>query len=119
MNLLNILGPYKWAEYHKQKLNTYSPYLYNKSKMVIDAINENRQAITALESNPNIQDKYYKHDQGIASTIWNIQHNLNKIPSVTVVDSVNNVVEGQIEYIDTNTLKITFAYAFSGYATCN
>lgn len=48
MSLLNILGSTRWQKYRKEKLDTYSPYLYNQSKMVIDAINENRVAITEL-----------------------------------------------------------------------
>lgn len=64
-------------------------------------------------------DKHYTHTQDVVSDIWTIQHNLNKKPSVTVIDSGNSVVEGDISYIDNNTLTISFNGAFSGKAYCN
>ena len=65
-------------------------------------------------------DKNYIHDQFNPSTVWNITHNLNKKPSVTVVDTAGTVVEGMVDYLgSTSQLKITFNYPFSGYATLN
>lgn len=58
-------------------------------------------------------------DQGLPITVWNINHNLNKYPSVTVVDSGNTVVVGQINYTDLNNLILTFNSAFSGKAYLN
>ena len=37
-------------------------------------------------------------------------------PSVTVVDSANTVVEGDVQYNSTTQLTITFASAFTGKA---
>ena len=39
--------------------------------------------------------------------VWTITHNLGKFPSVTVVDNNNQVVVGDINYINTNVLSIT------------
>ena len=64
-------------------------------------------------------DKNYVHTQGTASATWNIVHNLGKYASVTVVDSNNVVVHGEIEYINTNEVEITFRAAFSGEAYLN
>lgn len=64
-------------------------------------------------------DKTYIHDQGIASSVWTINHNLQKRPSVMVMDSAGSMVMGDIEYIDGNSLKITFNNSFSGGATLN
>ena len=61
----------------------------------------------------------YFHDQGVPSQVWTVQHNLNKRPSVTVVDSAGSDVIGNISYINDNELTITFNASFSGSAYLN
>lgn len=61
----------------------------------------------------------YTHIQSEAAAEWVIRHNLGKHPSVTVVDSSERVVVGEIEYKDKNELKIVFRGAFSGKAFLN
>jgi len=51
--------------------------------------------------------------------IWEIIHNLEKYPSVTVIDSANTIVEGEVTYIDLNTLNVNFSAGFSGTAYLN
>jgi hypothetical protein len=65
------------------------------------------------------KDKNYIHNQMSASSTWSVQHDLNKFPSVSVVDSGNNMVVGDVEYIDENNLTITFNASFSGKAYIN
>jgi len=67
----------------------------------------------------NDLDKHHEHSQANASTEWTIQHNLDKYPSITVVDSAENVVYGAIQYIDKNNLKIIFSAGFAGKAYLN
>lgn len=64
-------------------------------------------------------DKTYVHYQNVQSDTWEIQHNLDKYPSITVVDSANNIVVGDIRYVDTNNVVVTFTAPFSGKAFCN
>lgn len=64
-------------------------------------------------------DKNYLYFQNVASDLWEIKHNLDKFPSVTVIDSAGSEVIGEVEYIDSNNLKIKFAGGFSGKATLN
>lgn len=64
-------------------------------------------------------DKYYVHDQSSVSSVWIISHNMDKKPSVTVVDTANTVVEGQVNYIDDNKLSIEFSAPFNGLAYLN
>jgi hypothetical protein len=66
-----------------------------------------------------VGDARYTHAQSVASTEWNVVHGLGKHPSVTVVDSSNRVVEGELEYLDTFTVRLTFSSAFSGFAYFN
>jgi hypothetical protein len=69
--------------------------------------------------NGNGGDLNFIHNQGVASATWAITHGLNKYPSITVIDSANRVVVGQIEYININSLTITFTASFSGKAYLN
>lgn len=64
-------------------------------------------------------DKHFTYTQLSAASTWNITHNLGKFPSVSVVDSANNVVIGDIQYTNTNELTITFNASFSGKAYLN
>ena len=64
-------------------------------------------------------DLSYVHTQSTVASTWTVTHNLGKYPSVTVVDSSNNEVIGDIQYTNTNSLKITFSSGFSGKAYCN
>ena len=64
-------------------------------------------------------DKNYIHLQNTPSSVWTITHNLNKRPSVTVVDSAEEIVYGEVEYNGDNQVTLTFAGAFSGKAYFN
>ena len=61
----------------------------------------------------------YTHSQLVASQTWTIQHNLNKRPSVTVVDDGDNVIFADVKYTNENSLTITFTGATSGKAYLN
>jgi hypothetical protein len=58
-------------------------------------------------------------EQGVPALVWDINHSLCKFPSVTVVDSAETVVTGQVEYINNENIRITFNTAFSGKAYLN
>lgn len=64
-------------------------------------------------------DAFYLHDQMIAASTWNITHNLDKYPSVTVVTSAGDEVEGDVTYPSINTVQINFSAAFGGKAYLN
>ena len=66
-----------------------------------------------------VNDKNFVYVQATSSDIWEITHNLDKYPAVTVVDSGGTVVIGEIVYIDKNNIRITFTSAFSGKAYFN
>lgn len=58
----------------------------------------------------------HTHDQGVANTTWTITHALPYYPNVTVVDSAGTKVEGDIQYVNSTTIQLTFSGAFSGKA---
>ena len=64
-------------------------------------------------------DKTFEFDQGQPALVWTIQHNLDKFPSVTVVDTANTVVNSQVNYIDKNNITINNTAQFAGKAYLN
>jgi hypothetical protein len=64
-------------------------------------------------------DKTYIYVQSIPSVLWNINHNLDKFPSVSVVNINNVLLYGEVTYIDSNNLTIAFSAGFSGKAYMN
>jgi hypothetical protein len=54
-----------------------------------------------------------------AAQVWNINHNLGEYPSVTVVDLDNNVVVGEVDYLNTNQIRVSFSRPFAGCAFLN
>ena len=61
----------------------------------------------------------YVHTQSIPSSTWTINHNLARYPSVTVVDSTGRVLFAAVEYVNQNTITITFGGSTAGQAFLN
>jgi hypothetical protein len=68
---------------------------------------------------PGTGDKNFVFVQAVASASWNVVHNLDKFPSVSIVDDDNNQVYGSVVYNTVNDLTITFTAPFSGKAYIN
>ena len=64
-------------------------------------------------------DKTFEYTQVSPAVTWNIQHNLNKFPSITVIDTLDTVVVGEYTYIDNNNVTLTFSAGFAGKAYLN
>jgi hypothetical protein len=58
----------------------------------------------------------YVHDQMSASTTWLVEHGLNFIPNITVVDSAGTVIEGSYSYPNSSTVILNFSNSFAGKA---
>lgn len=83
---------------------------WNKIQMLEDTVGDG--GISLL-------DKNYVHNQLAPSSAWSITHNLGKYPSVTVIDSSNMIVIGEVEYTSLNSVIVSFSSAFSGTAYLN
>lgn len=68
---------------------------------------------------PIVGDITYTHSQSTASDTWTIQHNLHRKPSVTIVDSSDNIIHANTVYNSETKLTITFSGATSGKAYLN
>jgi hypothetical protein len=64
-------------------------------------------------------DKTFIFTQAVPATTWNITHNLGKFPSVSVINSNNVVINGEVTYIDNNNIQANFSAGFSGKAYLN
>jgi hypothetical protein len=88
----------------------------------VTADNENRTIILTYRDTLSIQETYkfsHIHNQTVSSSTWNVTHNLNKYPSVSVVDSSNEEVIGEVQHTNSNSLTVKFSAPFSGKAFLN
>ena len=97
---------------------------FNKTvvDITVTADNENRTIILTYRDTLSIQETYkfsHIHTQTVSSSTWSITHNLNKYPSVSVVDSSNEEVIGEVQHINSNSLTVKFSAPFSGKAFLN
>ena len=58
----------------------------------------------------------FLHNQSVPSTTWNLQHNLNKYPAVTITDLQGYEVEALVRHTSLDALTITFNQPFAGNA---
>ena len=66
-----------------------------------------------------ISSASFIYTQSEASTEWVVNHDLNKFPSVTVIDSAGSIVVGNVQYVNNTQIIITFCAPFSGQAILN
>jgi hypothetical protein len=96
-------------------------FAYNNSVTSVDLVSTpTDMTITINRQNAaSISDfrKYaHAHTQTLASAQWTVAHNLGKNPSVSIVDSAEEEVVGEVQHLDVNNLIIRFSAAFSGKA---
>lgn len=117
-NEINEFGHYKITSYQV----TANPEFY---KLTVVFVGGNGNIIKdsyydmvsfLLASNT---DKSYIFTQAVPSTVWIINHGLNKFPSVSVVNNNNILMYGEVSYIDANNLQVNFSAGFSGKAYIN
>jgi len=64
-------------------------------------------------------DSHFEFTQGVPATTWDITHNLDKFPSITVVDTANTTVMGSYEYVTKDRVILSFSNQFAGKAFLN
>ena len=67
----------------------------------------------------NIKFGSYIHNQQTSSTTWTIHHNLNKFPSITVVNDEGYEIICSEHYVDANTCVVEMNKPYSGKAYLN
>ena len=97
---------------------------FNKTVVDISITSDtqNRTITLTYRDTLSIQETYkfsHIHNQTVSSSTWSITHNLNKYPSVSIVDSSNEEVIGEVEHVNSNSLIVKFSAPFSGKAFLN
>lgn len=64
-------------------------------------------------------DLHYTHYQDLPADVWYIKHNLNKEPTIQVLNSAGDVIYPDIKHTSTNTAELYFKSSMSGRANCN
>jgi hypothetical protein len=58
----------------------------------------------------------YLYTQTASSDTWTITHNLGKYPHVTIMDTDDDEVIGEVHYVSESQVVLTFSEAISGKA---
>lgn len=112
---------------YNNSINTVSPYVFKVTPLNLGAGLSGSTDFTGSSVNINLNLDYIKeqvrdfyiHNQQVASDTWVVTHNMNKYPSVNIVDTANDEVTGDVKYNSLNQITISFTAAFSGKAYLN
>lgn len=61
----------------------------------------------------------YKYVQTTPSKVWNIKHNMDKFPSVTIVSVSGHEVTADVIYISNKEIEIRFSFEYMGEVYLN
>lgn len=108
-------------------ISTVSPYVLKSTALALGVGLLGSTDFTQESVNVSIDYAYvksqvrenYVHDQQVASNSWVVPHALNKYASVSIVNTANQVIVGEITYNTLNQLTITFTSPISGKAYIN
>lgn len=122
----NAENPKDWAIYlwNSSTQNVLEPLFYDISltyisgngNLVVD--NDYFISLLGYDVSGNT-DKTFVFTQIVPEIQWTVQHNLDKFPSITVIDTSDTVVIGSYTYIDNNNVTLNFSAGFAGKAFLN
>ena len=117
-NRIDQFGHYKIDSYTQVTSSVYNLGLTNiggNGNLVLDK----HYDFATFTISSGLEDKTFVFEQGVPALVWNVNHNLGKFPSVSIVDTSNTNVFSQVDYVDNNNLTITNTAAFAGKAYLN
>lgn len=85
------------------------------NQVVIDEASPNEVIIRAVAYTSGTA-KRYTFTQQVAASTWVITHDLGGKPQVTITDSANTVVIGDVTYNSNTQITVSFTRPFSGFA---
>ena len=91
----------------------------NSPQIELSVVGEGVISVTTENRIATVTSKTYIHEQGTSSDTWEIEHNLNKYPSVTVIDTAGRVFTAQVEYNSENKCTVYINAATKGKAYLN
>lgn len=72
-----------------------------------------------IDLDPNLTHVWpstFRHVQAAPLDVWTITHGLKSQPGVSALDASNQILVGDVQYVDDDTLTITFGVPVSGIA---
>lgn len=108
-------------------ISTVSPYVLKATILelgagIMGSSNFTQESVSIALDYEYVQAQVrenYVHDQQVASSSWSVIHELNKFPAVSIVNTANQAIVGDITYNSLNQLTITFTSPISGKAYIN
>lgn len=126
LNMLYVWDGNQWVQIGLTPVQLAQlQYAYDNSVTGVNIALTNAEQATLTITKLNapslsaIYERAYVHTQASPASQWSVAHNLNKYPSVSIVDSANEEVIGEVEYVDANNLIVRFTAPFSGEAYIN
>ena len=86
------------------------------NQVIVDAETANLVAVRTGAVPAIAVVRRYTHTQASPNTTWAIVHDLGGKPSVTIVDTSDTHVVGDVTYNSETSITVSFTAAFSGYA---
>ena len=62
---------------------------------------------------------YFEYTQSVPAGDWYVTHNLGKYPNVEIIDSGGNAILADVNFVDLNTVHVTFAGMMTGKVVCS
>lgn len=84
------------------------------NQVIVDQDSPNQIIVRALGAAGNT--RRFEFNQQSASATWVITHTLGGKPQVTIVDSADTHVFGEVQYNSNTQITVLFSAAFSGKA---
>lgn len=119
--VLRLHNSARTTDYGIYRVQSITPIQNNVLEIVVDLLIGNgtvQDGDTIVNSATFYSDVHYKTPE-ITGTVWEIEHLMGKFPSVTVVDTSNNIIYSEVQYIDLNNVTITFSSEVTGFAYLN
>lgn len=83
------------------------------------ALSEQNYTLEEKEKLASLPITNFIHTQTIPSDTWSINHQLNKYPAITIIDTNGFEIEAEIIHTNKDNLTITFSVVFIGTAVLN
>lgn len=94
------------------KKNGMFVYVVGEQKLYVYKQSDNSWEEWSSGQGESLIEKYTFNNQ----QTWNIQHNLNTFPPVHTVNTNGEIIIGNVTYINSNSITISFSESVSGYA---
>jgi hypothetical protein len=70
------------------------------------------------QANWKVLNSGYEHVQSVASTSWQVDHQLGRFPTVMVTNASDQMIDGEIEHSNSNRLFVRFNTPITGRVYC-